>query len=451
MQTNGKQTSKKCFWKKIGIAAAAIAVAAVIFFAGFYVSRLTLDGGIRSLLWFKQMIDREYIDDIADEDFWQAAIDGAESLLDRYSAYYTKEEYDVIVNSNQGIKTGTGLSFFSNSNKIVSVAVNSPVFFTGKVRAGMYVTGIGDSEQSVQDTFTAEGGGYSYAALSTLFANYGEDQEVCLRLSGESPTQTQGCSYVTVRLETYTESYVLYAADGRAYANLKTGEQIVWTDVSDYVDVDEQVTEGAYLSLSGFYGNAAADFGRALEQYRADGESTLLLDLRNDGGGDVEVMCGIASYLLRDAKSEDAIVMTAQYGNGKEEIFRAAGNEYANYLQGSRVYVAANRNTASASEALLGAMISYGTLEYGDIYITDTVGDGNASTYGKGIMQATYYNPLLEEAVKLTTAKIYWPNGTCIHGVGITTADGALASPAQTFADYKDPELTNILAAIAAR
>ena len=116
----------------------------------------------------------------------------------------------------------------------------------------------------------------------------------------------------------------------------------------------------------------------------------------------------------------------------------------------STIYVSANKNTASASEALIGAMISYGAIGYENVFITDTDAESDApvTTYGKGIMQTTYYNPMLDEAVKLTTAQIYWPNGVCIHEKGISTADGARAVYSETFADYGDPELLKILQAI---
>lgn len=142
--------------------------------------------------------------------------------------------------------------------------------------------------------------------------------------------------------------------------------------------------------------------------------------------------------------------MEAVYGNGRHERYLAGGNFYGEYLADSEIYVAANGNTASASEALIGAMISYGTIGFDDIFITDTVGQGSARTYGKGIMQTTFYNRVTGEAAKLTTAQIYWPNGTCIHGTGITTAMGARPSYAASYGEYNDPELTAILEAIAA-
>ena len=60
---------------------------------------------------------------------------------------------------------------------------------------------------------------------------------------------------------------------------------------------------------------------------------------------------------------------------------------------------------------------------------TDEKGNNYLETvyrsYGKGIMQTTYENPFRGDALKLTTAKIYWPkSNVTIHGVGITKTLG---------------------------
>ena len=116
------------------------------------------------------------------------------------------------------------------------------------------------------------------------------------------------------------------------------------------------------------------------------------------------------------------------------------------------MYAAANGNSASASEALLGAMYSYGTLSYADVYLTK-LGDAAARTYGKGIMQTTYTSG--NGALKLTTAQIYWPNGTCIHDRGVTEEDAdesgcPHAVLASSNADAGNAALSAILASIAA-
>ena len=77
--------------------------------------------------------------------------------------------------------------------------------------------------------------------------------------------------------------------------------------------------------------------------------------------------------------------------------------------------------------------------------MTDPDGDGSARTYGKGIMQQFFEDGSTGDVAKLTSAKLYWPNGTCIHGVGVTTADGAAATQgAASNADYGDAELSYI-------
>lgn len=420
------------------------ALAAAIFFAGFFTYRLTLPGGLLSLLWFKSQIDDKYIEDISDEDFWQAAIDGVEDILDDYSRYYTREDFEAMTEENAGVRADVGLSYFSATNKIVRVAVGSPLFATGEAESGMYLTGVGDGRDSLQNTFDA-------ASLDEALAAYGDGDSVCLRFSDVSASDTEHCTYATVTVGEYMESFVVYAAQGRAYAVLREGEGDAgeWTDIGAYTDLDERFTGStAYIRIVRFRGDADDDFARAMRQYREDGADTLLLDLRNNGGGDVSIMQNIAAYLLRDAEEDRPVVMTAEYKDGSQQVYRAAGNYYGDYLAGSEVYAVANHNSASASEALLGAMISYGTIGYGDIFLTDTTGMGIASTYGKGIMQVSYYDLLTGDGVTLTTARCNWPNGTCIHGTGIRSQEGTRLSPAQTFADPGDAELDYIIGQI---
>ena len=471
MQNNNPQTKKMSRGMKILWAAVAVLAAAALFFAGFFVYYLTLPSEVRSLLWIKDKIQSEYYEDVSDDEFWDAVLDGAVSVLDQYSAYYTADEYDVVVDSSRGISQGLGLSFFSGSNMIAEAAYNSPAFYaqpqgedaawsTG-LETGMYVTGAGASAGEIEDTFALVGGTgdtavYSYSALSTALSGYSVGDTVYLRVSTVSGHETEECEIVPVTLARYTESYVLYAADGEAYIYAYTDGAGEWKNVSEYVSVDEKVSgDAAYIRLSSFYGNAAAEFGRAAQAYKEDGKTKLLFDLRNDGGGSVSVMQGIAAYLMRGAESDSEPVMRAVYGNGREEVYRAHGNYYSDYFsEEDTIYVAANANTASASEALMGVMLSYGTIGYEDIFITDLSGKtAPASTYGKGIMQTTFRNPLTGEAVKLTTATIHWPDeaSTCIHDRGITTDDGAIPTEdAQTFGDWDDAELRWILSEIAA-
>lgn len=434
---------KKNAGKKALIAVICVLAAALVFAAGFFVSRLTLDSGLKSLLWFKQKIQDEYYEEISDDEFWQAAIDGAEGILDRYSCYYTADEYDAVINSDRGIKGGAGFSFFADTNKIYKVAVGSPAFFAEsasgeKAQAGMYLTGVGESEGEIADTFTA-------AAVSSALSSVNTGETRVLRLSATDAKDTQNCIYLTVGFEVYTESYVLYATNEGTYAEIFNDDASggVWQRVGEGM----RALRGgeAYISLAQFSGNAAEEFAQAAAQYKADGCSTLLFDLRNDGGGSLAILGEIAAYLLKDADVNSPL-MYADYGE-KRTVFLLGRDLYAEYFADSEIFVAANGNTASASEALIGAMLCYDTIEYENIYLIATGGsDAPAGTYGKGIMQTTFRNPATGEAAKLTTARIYWPDGaTCIHERGITTGDGAHGIPAESNADYGDPALLQIL------
>lgn len=444
--TGGNTPAKKGNANRVLIALAAVLVAAGVFVAGYFTYYLTMDGGLRSLLWVKKVVQDEYYQEVSDDEFWQAAIDGVtQNVLDQYSAYYTAEEYDAVLDSNQGIRSGIGASFFANTNKLYRVALNSPLFYAaeGSVEEGMYLTGVGGSESSLVLTDT-------FAKVSEELSRFGTGQQVVLRFSRTAANDTENCAVVTLTPGAYVESYVLYAAKGRAYAYLRTGTNYEWTDVSAYVSADERTPEGvAYLRYAQFEGNSGYEFARALQQYREDGMTKLLFDLRNNGGGALSVMGQFASYLCKDA-APGATVLEARYRDGHKELFTIASSLYGEYFSGSEIYAAANGNTASASEALLGAMISYGTLGFENIFVTDNDGDGAASTYGKGIMQTYFYNNDTGEAISLTTAQIYWPNGHTIHGTGITTQDGAQAVYSPSAAEYGDAELAEIFDRITA-
>ena len=437
--------SAKFFW-----GAVALVAAVALFFAGFFTYYATLPGGVKTLLWMKGEIDAHYYYDIDDEAFWSAAIGGAEGLLDEYSGYYSAEEYAAVANSYAGQMEGTGLSFFTGTNRIVRVAVGSPVFFAGSgdtvAEEGMYLTGVGTGGDlaSVSD----------YEGVAAAFAPLREGDAVTLRFSPENDPAAAGSFELTVTFAPYIESYVLYSYAGTALAyTYDENGAAHWSDVSEHVTVDEAVAAAAgvaYIRIVRFAGDLPQAFAAAAVQYREDGASSLLLDLRNNGGGTLSSLRSVASYLLRGAKSGAEVVQSARYKNGAEEEYRALGNYFSDCFGDSRVYVAANSNSASASEALIGAMLSYGTIGYADIYLTK-IGDAPAKTYGKGIMQTTYTRS--GAAITLTTAQIYWPNGVCIHGKGVTESDlDASGSPqpvpAASNADGGNAALAYILSAL---
>ena len=100
-------TAKKIVW-----AAVALAAAVVVFLAGYFTYYATLPDGAKSLLWMKGEIDAHYYYGVDEDDFWDAALDGASGVLDDYSGYYSEEEYDARQSDYAGSMVGVGLNFF---------------------------------------------------------------------------------------------------------------------------------------------------------------------------------------------------------------------------------------------------------------------------------------------------------------------------------------------------
>ena len=124
----------------------------------------------------------------------------------------------------------------------------------------------------------------------------------------------------------------------------------------------------------------------------------LIIDVRYNPGGMVTAVVQI----LDDILPEGTVVYTEDK-NGNRQDYTSNGDTYLDYP----LAVLINEESASASEILAGAVKDY---QYGTLIGT--------TTFGKGIVQTIF--PLEDgDAVKLTTAKYFTPNGNYIHGVGI--------------------------------
>lgn len=387
-----------------------VALLVLAFFGGYWVRGSFTD----SLSWVKSVIEQYYYKEI-EGDMDEVAADAlVKEYLDIYSAYYTAEEYAAQQSANAGNKSGFGLSctYYPGRGIVVVNSVgNSPAYAAGLRNGDVIVS--------------AEYEGKDYA-----FNSY-EDFSSYTDLVGDGQANfilDDGTSIVCSRAE-YATSYVFMATNDNAWTF--TGNDAL-TITESAQDAISYLPDGAaYISLSQFYGSAPRQFDMAAEVFNAEGCTSLILDLRNDGGGYVSVMQKIAGCF----EGCVGTAMEARYKDGS--VSRYDVEESKNCIPSSaEVYILANSNTASASEALTGVLVSYDVTDYGDIYISeysqeylDTFGVTaeqvkSGKTYGKGIMQSTFVNPFTHEALKLTTAQIYWPDGTTIHGRGLSAEDG---------------------------
>ncbi|MDE6373871.1 MAG: hypothetical protein K2L72_05160, partial [Clostridia bacterium] len=216
----------------------------------------------------------------------------------------------------------------------------------------------------------------------------------------------------------------------------------------------------AYLRLDQFYGDAADEMAALIEKYNANSCTSLILDLRGNGGGYVDVMCDMSDIFTGQLPKRNKYAMQAIYKDGSRDTFEVT-NKYSagkELPSGTKVSVLADNGTASASEALIGVLVDNGVIDYGDIYLSDFsdaylkatgTEDKNCRSYGKGIMQTTFMHPFTGEALKLTTARIYWPKGeTCIHEIGLTAAQGCNTVKTDWDVTYGDTQLAAAVQAI---
>ncbi len=397
---------KKIRWQYV---VTAVAVAICVFFTGFLTCWLTLDKEIRTILDIKNKIQQKYYKEVSDEEFYTAIFGGInDNLLDDYSEYMTPERFQEYTQDMQGSRVGIGLVFATASEQplqIVRVCGNSPAEKAGLV-AGEIIVGVGKTAERITPCTT-------FDEFSDLLEEYEAKESFFLKLSGrENP--------VSLYKDEYVENLVFYRTKTSAYAfEGNNASDIVEKGAPmDYLDEDT-----AYIRLISFTGKAADEFDLAMAKFKQDGKKHLVLDLRENGGGYLDIMQSIASYFCKTATEEKPVVAVADYGRKKQE-YKAYGNYYSRYFQeDSRICVLADSGSASASECLIGSMLDYGTIAYADVCLAERM--GVAKTYGKGIMQEVYYVNIFEQdALKLTTAEIRWPKGNSIHGRGVLPTDG---------------------------
>ena len=176
----------------------------------------------------------------------------------------------------------------------------------------------------------------------------------------------------------------------------------------------------AYLKISHFNGDTLADFTKAVKEIIAKNPQKLILDLRDNPGGYLDVAVDCAGFWL-----PNQTVVISKDSQKQPTVFTAKGQgELANL----KTIVLVNKGSASAAEILAGALQDYQK--------ATLVGE---TTFGKGSVQE-----LIDlaggSAVKITTAYWYTPKGRQINDVGIAP-DIKVELTDQDYEANKDPQL----------
>ena len=382
-------------------------IIALSFCCGF-LTNLIIKGKKSETSWVISMIDKYYYSEedgkvkkFTDEDYAKAI---ANYLLDDYSEYYTSDEFADVIQTDRGNYFGFGISLLKNSDalSVYYVTPNSPAYKSGLKRGDIVYAGEYNGEH------------YTFGVKNDLFDFFGKVQE------NESITLffKRGGIDLSVSMvkSVFITSYVVYMDSEKTgeFVSEKT-EPLVFKKSDGGLNTLSGDT--AYISLHQFQGGAGNQIATAFGYMKDRGKTKLILDLRDNGGGDMDILREISSYLLYD---KNPVIAYAKDKNGKYSSYVATGDNFNRDIE--KITVIANRNTASASECLIGAMLYYNRAFDINGLVIETDGD-TARTFGKGIMQTTMVNTVTKTAIKLTTAYIYQPDKkTCIHGKGIVVS-----------------------------
>ena len=304
-------------------------------------------------------INQYYLFDYTDENVESGIYKGMMAGLgDIYTCYYTPDEYASFMESSNGNYSGIG-------------AMLSQDYSTGIITVVQVFEGSPAEEVGLQPDdilYKVKGEEVTGQDLSLVVTD----------LKGEEGTA------VDISVMRGTEEIDLTVT--RRKIEVPTVESRMLTDIIGYIGITEfdDVTDDQFLSV--------------LDELKEEGMQDLVIDLRNNGGGLVDVTCNILDELL----PEGLIVYTEdKYGNRQEEY-----SDAEHYFDG-KMAVLVNGNSASASEIFAGAIKDYG--------VGTLIG---TQTFGKGIVQSLF--PLSDgSAIKITTAHYYTPSGFDLHGKGI--------------------------------
>ena len=330
---------------------------------------------------FKEL-DLFYVDTLNAQKMIEEGIEGMLSLTDPYTEYYPSEEVSSLKEMITGKYAGIGatIRYYERMDRI---AVMEPIEGMPAAEAGVKA---GDIIFSVGGKDMTRG---------TM-----KPQEFSSKVS-EALRGEPGTSFVLkVQRPTLGDSTVLEIPITR--------RSIRQNPVPYYGMVADSI---GYMVLTSFTDNCAKDMKKAFIELKQQGAASLVIDLRDNGGGSLQEAVEIVNFFV--PKGQEIVVTKGKLQQAQGSF--ATQNEPIDTEIPIAVLV--NGGTASASEITSGALQ--------DLDRAVVVG---GRTYGKGLVQTTRALPY-DGTLKVTTSKYYIPSGRCIQAIDYAkkNADGSAA------------------------
>lgn len=309
----------------------------------------------------KTILMRTYYQDVDENRLLEGAIHGmAQAVDDPYTVYYTAEQMKDFMEKQSGNYVGIGVTVYMDENDLLTVSET----FAGSPakEAGMR---IGDK---------------------------------IIKVDGEDVTSIKDSELIVQKIRGVPDTNVevtVYRPEINDYITFNMVRQVINLVYIHSDMIEENI---GYIQLKLFDEDISYDFAHHVNKLIANGAKGIVLDLRNNPGGDYEQVVRIADMII-----PEGLIVYTKDRNGKREEKKSDTNEL-----NMPITVLINEYSASASEILSAAIKEYGK--------GTLVGK---TTFGKGLVQSIIR---LEggAGLKYTVSKYYTPSGVCIHGIGVT-------------------------------
>lgn len=330
---------------------------------------------------FKEL-DMFYVDTIKPEEMIQNGVEGMLALTDPYTEYYPEEEVSSLKEMTTGKYGGIGaaIRYYEAKDRIAVVEPTEgmPAAEAG-VKAGDIILSVGGKE---------------------MVRGNMKPQEFSSKVS-EALRGEPGTSFILKVLRPLkNDSTVLEFQITRK--NIRTNPIPYYGMVRDSI---------GYLSLSSFTENSAKDFKKAFIELKQKGAKSLIIDLRDNGGGSLAEAVDIVNLFV--PKGKEIVITKGKLKQGQGS-FKTQSEPVDTQIP---IAVLVNGATASASEIVSGSMQ--------DLDRAVIIG---TRTFGKGLVQTIRPLPY-NGTLKVTTSKYYISSGRCIQAIDYAkkNADGSVA------------------------
>ncbi len=304
-------------------------------------------------------INNEYVDKVNTDSIVNLTVDNILSKLDPHSVYIPPSEQAEVAESMKGDFVGIGINFYMYRD---SVAIIRPVENGPSAKAGL-----------------KSGDRILFAGKTKLFGRKLPSDSLFSKLKGIKGSEIE----LTVFRK--SEQKKLKFKIRRDVIPLKS------VDASLLLD-----NKTGYIKINRFAETTYKEFKTGLARLKQNGIQSLVIDLRDNGGGYMEEAVAIADEFLKD---KQLIVFTKNKNGTTENTYATKAGSF----ETGKVYVLINENSASASEILAGA-----------IQDNDRGTIVGRRSFGKGLVQREMdFND--GSAVRLTVARYYTPTGRSIQ------------------------------------